>query len=91
MKNIRWAVILLTTSLWGQSSVSISGTVTDATGAGISAAAVTVRNVETGAIRKVVTDDTGRYVAASLVVGQITRSGIPEGDLRRSRIPAEVS
>ena len=70
MKNIRWAVILLTTSLWGQGSVSISGTVTDATGAGISAAAVTVRNVETGAIRKVVTDDGGRYVAASLVVGE---------------------
>ena len=70
MKNIRWAVILLTTSLWGQGSVSISGTVTDATGAGISAAVVTVRNVETGAIRKVVTDDGGRYVAASLVVGE---------------------
>src|SRR5690242_8667629 len=70
MKNIRWAVILLATSLWGQGSVSISGTVTDATGAGISAAAVTIRNVETGAIRKVVTDDGGRYVAASLAVGQ---------------------
>src|SRR5690349_2987444 len=67
---MRWAVILFAALLWGQGSVSISGTVTDATGAGISAAAVTVRNVETGAIRKVVTDDTGRYVAASLVVGE---------------------
>jgi hypothetical protein len=54
---------------WGQVDASISGTVVDATGAGLPEATVRVKNVETGAVRTVVTDDAGRYAAASLVIG----------------------
>ena len=48
---------------------SISGTVHDSTGASLPAAQVVIKNVETGAQREVVTDDSGRYSAASLTVG----------------------
>ncbi len=48
---------------------SISGIVHDSTGASLPAAQVTIRNVETGAQRETVTDDSGRYTAASLPVG----------------------
>jgi hypothetical protein len=42
---------------------SISRTVRDEIGSGIAAAAVSVRNVETGAERKLVADEAGRYSA----------------------------
>lgn len=48
---------------------SISGIVHDSTGASLPAAQVEIRNVETGAQREAVTDDSGRYLAASLPVG----------------------
>ena len=48
---------------------SISGTVKDDTGAGLPEASVTLRNLETGAERKVITDDAGRYSAPSIAVG----------------------
>src|ERR1700693_3696028 len=48
---------------------SISGTVRDATGAGLPEVSVTIRNVETGAVRKLVSDEGGRYAARSIAVG----------------------
>ncbi len=54
----------------------ISGTVHDETGAPLAAAAVTIRNVETGAERKLITDSSGRYAAPSVAIGsyEITAS-----------------
>jgi hypothetical protein len=52
-----------------QSSASISGTITDATGGFLSGASVTVRNLETGSLRLITADDSGRYVATALEVG----------------------
>jgi hypothetical protein len=60
----------LMANAWGQVvGASISGTVRDITGAGLPEVAVTIRNVETGALRKLVSDDEGRYVARSIAVG----------------------
>jgi hypothetical protein len=53
-----------------QTAASISGTVTDATGGFLPAAAVTVRNLETGSVRLITADDSGRYAATALEVGQ---------------------
>ena len=53
-----------------QVSGSITGIVTDTSGAPISAAAVTVKNLETGAVRSTTTDDAGRYLVLALPVGQ---------------------
>ncbi len=56
--------------LFAQTSAGILGTVTDQTGAGLAEAAVTIRNVETGAVRAVLTDKGGRYAAPALGVGR---------------------
>jgi len=54
---------------WGQAEGSISGIIADATGAPIAGVSVTVKNTETGATRKLVTDGGGRYNAPSLAIG----------------------
>jgi hypothetical protein len=52
-----------------QSDASISGIVTDISAAAIPAASVTIRNLETGTKREVITDQAGRFDASSLPVG----------------------
>jgi len=49
---------------------SISGSVTDSTGAVVSGASVNIRNLETGNQRKLLTAADGRYSAPSVPVGQ---------------------
>ena len=62
-----------------QVSASITGTVTDPSGAPVPSAGVQTKNLETGAIRNSATDDAGRYLVLSLPVGEyevrITKSG----------------
>ena len=69
-------------SLCAQVSASIAGVVSDASGARVPAAAITVKNVETGAIRSTVTDDAGRYQVLALPVGEyeirISKTGFQE-------------
>ncbi|HEY1948225.1 MAG TPA: carboxypeptidase regulatory-like domain-containing protein [Bryobacteraceae bacterium] len=48
----------------------LSGTVTDQSGAVVSAAAVSAKDIDTGAIRTTVTDGAGRYRLPALAVGQ---------------------
>jgi hypothetical protein len=66
-----------------QVSATLSGVVTDQSGAAVSAAAVTVRNLDTGLLRSAVTDQTGRYRLFALPVGQyevrIKKDGFAEG------------
>ncbi len=52
-----------------QVSASIKGVVTDSSGAPVSSATVTSKNLETGAIRSAGTDDAGRYLLLALPVG----------------------
>jgi hypothetical protein len=65
-----------------QVAASITGTVADPSGAPVSAAAVTAKNLETAAVRNTTTDDAGRYLALSLAVGQyevrVTKAGFKE-------------
>src|SRR6266404_809512 len=62
-----------------QVAASITGIVTDPSGAPIPAATVTTKNLETGALRSATTNDAGRYLALSLPVGQyevrVTKAG----------------
>jgi hypothetical protein len=77
MKSRRKAVLwinLALTSLFvsvsfGQTS-SVSGTITDASGAPVSHAEVTLKNQETGAVRSTKTADTGTYVLPDVIPGQ---------------------
>jgi hypothetical protein len=64
---------------WGQSTASLSGTVTDPSGAVVAKAHVVVHSMETGVDRVVDTDSDGLYVVPGLVPGdysvQVTASG----------------
>jgi carboxypeptidase family protein len=53
-----------------QISASITGVVSDPSGAPIPSAAVTAKNLETGAVRQSLSDEAGRYLVLSLPVGQ---------------------
>ncbi len=58
---------------------SISGTVHEATGASLDGAAVTVRQIETGATRNLTTGADGRFYAPSIPVGAYTVSVSHDG------------
>jgi hypothetical protein len=66
-----------------QVSANLSGTVTDPSGAVLSGANVTARNVDTGFSRSTVTDQGGRYQLVALPVGRYevraTKDGFAEG------------
>src|SRR5437868_3896932 len=55
--------------VWAQATASISGRVADSSGAAVPGAKITVRNVETGATRSGVSEETGLYRMLSLPVG----------------------
>ncbi len=65
-----FAFCLCTWTAPAQVSAGLSGTVTDQSGAVISDANVTSKNVDTGAARNTVTDSSGRYQFSSLPVGE---------------------
>ena len=58
---------------------SISGVVSDSSGLAMPAASVTIRNIETGSVRTLMTDDAGRYSAPGLGVGQYEVTAAKEG------------
>jgi hypothetical protein len=65
-----------------QVSASLTGFVTDPSGAPVGSAQVTVKNTETGAIRTSTTDDAGHYQVLSLSVGEyevrVSKTGFQE-------------
>ncbi|HXP89048.1 MAG TPA: carboxypeptidase regulatory-like domain-containing protein [Bryobacteraceae bacterium] len=72
MKSLHLAILLFLASLgptWAQVTAAISGHVEDPSGTGVSDAMVTVKNLETGAIRTVATDMAGDFRVLSLALG----------------------
>jgi len=61
-------VLLFAVSAWAQGEASITGTVTDSSGASVAGATVTVRNLENNLERKTSTDVAGRYSVESVPV-----------------------
>jgi len=62
-------IAVITGPVRAQMTAVISGTVTDPSGAGVSGATVTVKSLETGALRVVTTDGGGNFRALSLPLG----------------------
>ena len=62
-------LLLICASAAAQVTAAISGKVEDASGAAMKGAAVTVKNLETGATRAVTSDDSGDFRALSLPIG----------------------
>ena len=75
--------LLFASASWAQISASLSGTVTDPSGATLAAAAVSARNVDTGLVRNATTDAAGHYEFFSLPVGtyevKASKDGFAEG------------
>ena len=67
---------------YAQVSASISGVVTDPSGASVPSASVTARNLETAVSRTALTDSSGRYLILALPVGlyevRVSKSGFQE-------------
>src|SRR4051812_13819237 len=63
-------VIMSSVMAFGQLTTgTITGTVADQTGAAIPGATITLKNADTGALRTVLTNETGKYEALSLQTG----------------------
>src|ERR1051326_827950 len=76
---------LASSTVWAQATGTISGTVTDASGAVLVGAQVTIRNVGTDQTRTVTTNTSGRYNAPSLPSGDYTVVVTATGFQRLSR------
>jgi len=81
------SIVLLFVCSWAPSgfaqvSATLSGAVTDQSGAAVTAAEVTARNLDTGLSRSTVTDQEGRYRLFALALGQyeirVKKSGFAE-------------
>ena len=72
MKSALLPLIVLAcfSPLGAQVSATLSGTVTDQSGAVISAAAISAKNTDTGAARDAVTDTAGHYRLSALPLGE---------------------
>src|SRR5215469_14868175 len=69
---------------------SISGIVKDETGAGIPAAQVLLKNSETGAERRLLSDESGRYSAPSIAVGRYTVTASKENFQSQTKTGVEL-
>jgi hypothetical protein len=61
---------VLAAPVFAQGESSIEGTVSDTSGSAIPGVTVQIKNLETGAERHVITDESGHFSAAALPVGQ---------------------
>jgi predicted porin len=64
---------------WAQTGASLSGVVTDQTGAALRDVAVTIRNADTGATRAIATDGGGHYQATGLPPGRFEIRAAKQG------------
>jgi len=72
-------VMLLVPAPCAQVSASLFGTVSDPSGAAVSGATVTAKNVDTGFVRSTTTDAEGRYALSALPVGRYQLSAQKSG------------
>src|SRR5579872_843935 len=81
MSRARFGFLLITvvSPIFAQTSATLSGVVNDSSGAVVPAAQVTIKNVDTGAVRNTATDGAGRYQAASLPIGQYEIHAVKTG------------
>jgi carboxypeptidase family protein/TonB-dependent receptor-like protein len=69
--RLYWFISLLCISCaWGQVSAGLSGTVTDQSGAAVSSAIVTAKNLDIGASRETLSDPAGYYQFSALPLGE---------------------
>lgn len=74
--------LICTLPAHAQTSASIKGVITDASGARVAGANVAVKNIETGATRIAITNDDGQFLVLSLMIGEyevkVSKSGFQD-------------
>ena len=76
---------------YAQASSSVAGIVSDPTGAPVSSASVSVKNLETAAVRNAATDDTGHYQVPALPAGRYEVKVAKPGFLDSTRSGIELA
>ncbi len=86
------ALLFMVGVAWTQTTASLSGVVTDQTGAALYDVAVTIKNVDTGESRTIPTDAGGHFQASGLPPGRIEIRAAKKGfaDETRTRISLAV-
>jgi Carboxypeptidase regulatory-like domain len=72
-------LLLLATAAWGQDNASVTGTVTDATGAVVANASISLTNTATGQVRQVISNTDGAYLFPTVGVGRYTLEASMQG------------
>jgi predicted porin len=70
---------------WAQSGASLSGVVTNQTGAALPDVAVTIKNVDTGATRSIASDGAGHFQASGLPPGRFAIRAAKQGFAEETR------
>jgi carboxypeptidase family protein len=78
-------VALFTTSVAAQDNASLTGTVTDPSGAAVVNASITITNVATGQVRNTVSNSSGDFLFANVGAGQYTMTASAPGFQKFSR------
>ncbi len=84
-------ILFVAGMVWGQATSSLSGRLTDQSGAAVPSVKVAVRNIETGATRTTSSDETGFYRVLSLPVGHYEVRGEKEGFKSQVRSGIELA
>src|SRR5216684_5639905 len=74
-----FALVLFSARIWGQSTATLTGTITDASGAVVPGAKILVHNIGTSEERRAESDSAGVYVIPSLPVGDYRVSATLSG------------
>jgi Carboxypeptidase regulatory-like domain len=84
-------VLCLLPSGWAQENATITGTVTDSTGAVVSNVTVTLTNQATGQVRTELSNSSGTYLFANMGIGQFTLQAAATGFEKFSRTDISVN
>jgi hypothetical protein len=84
-------VLSLVPCAWAQENATVTGTVTDSTGAVIPNVAITLTNPETGQIRDTTSNTSGIYLFANVGVGHFTLSVTATGFLKYAKTDIVVN
>src|SRR6266568_7981192 len=85
--------LVFVSTLWASDTGSISGVITDPTGAVVPGVTVTARNTSTGIERNVVTNTQGVYAFPNLAIGTYDLTFQKEGfkELRQTGLKVDVT
>ena len=70
MLRLAFFILTLTSMVWAQTSSSVTGSITDKSSAAVGAAKVTVQNLDTQALKEVITDESGIFTIPFLQPGK---------------------